>query len=420
MKDFITVFGYTFRENARKKAFIISSIIIIALTVGLMLVPAAIELFGNKNEKGEKSDGDQEKSTSVVYIIDAKGILKDDISSLEKVFPDYKLHIKTDAEIITLKEDVKKDQNKSLMILDEKNGVPYFDYFISKYGSGPNPEIIGAGIKNIYVSTLLKAASVPEATAAKVLSTVTFSVNELGKGALKSYVTSMIIMMILFFAVYFYGYGVAMSVASEKTSRVMEILITSTKPAKIILGKSAAMGLLGLCQLSAILIAAILTYKLTFPDNFQLAGMKLDFSNFTPFSILMIIVYFILGYSLYSMMNAVAGATVSKAEDVNSAIMPISMITLVSFYFAYGTIMLPGNSLAQVASLIPFSSPFSMPCRILSSDVPIMQIVASISILIVSIVLMALISIKLYSSAILHYGKRIKINELLKMSKREQ
>lgn len=209
-----------------------------------------------------------------------------------------------------------------------------------------------------------------------------------------------------------------MSVASEKTSRVMELLVTSTKPSKIILGKSAAMGLLGLIQLFMVVLTGVITYKFTFPKNFAIAGQVLDFSSFTPFSLIMIIVYFILGYSLYAMMNAVAGATVSKAEDVNSSITPISMISMVAFYLGYFSLAVPSGNVAMLASIIPFSSPFSMPCRILATEVPAWQILASLFSLVITIIFIAWISIKIYSSAILHYGKRLKLKDLMMMSKK--
>ena len=211
-----------------------------------------------------------------------------------------------------------------------------------------------------------------------------------------------------------------MSVASEKTSRVMELLVTSTKPSKIILGKSAAMGLLGLIQLFMVVFTGALTYKLTFPENFAIAGQLFDFSSFTPFSLAMIIVYFILGYSLYAMMNAVAGATVSKAEDVNSSVMPISIISIVAFYMGYFSLAVPNGNIAILSSIIPFSSPFSMPCRILATEVPAWQILASLFSLVVTIVFTAWISIKIYSSAILHYGKRLRLKDLMKMSNRNK
>ena len=264
--------------------------------------------------------------------------------------------------------------------------------------------------------SLLKEANVSTDISVKALSDVRFEVKELGKGMIKSYISSVLVTILMFFPVYFFGYGVATSVASEKTSRIMEIMLTSTKPSKLILGKTAAMGLLGLCQFMALIIISFLTYKISYPKNFTISGQSVDFSSFTPFSILMLFVYFILGYSLYALLNAVAGATVSKAEDINSAIMPISLITMVSFYMAYGSFMSPDGMLSTVSSIIPFSAAFSMPSRILATEVPAWQILVSLAVLIVSILLMSWISIKLYSRAVLHYGKRLKLSEIMKVS----
>ena len=87
----------------------------------------------------------------------------------------------------------------------------------------------------------------------------------------------MLIMFILFFAIYYFGYGIAMSVASEKTSRVMETLVTSTKPSNIILGKTVAMGVLGLMQLVVILSAAVISYGPLFSEKFQSVRAKSGF-----------------------------------------------------------------------------------------------------------------------------------------------
>ena len=279
-----------------------------------------------------------------------------------------------------------------------------------------SPDSFSYTLKETFSKRLLKSADVPDNISTKVLSDVKYEVTELGKGMVKSYIASILITMLMFFAVYFFGYGVAMSVASEKTSRIMEIMLTSTKPSKLILGKTAAMGLLGLCQFMLLIIIAALSYKISFPKDYTISGQSINFSSFTPFSILMIFIYFILGYSLYALINAVAGATVSKAEDLNSAMMPISLITVVSFYLAYGSFMAPDGVISIVSSIIPFSAAFSMPSRILATEVPVWQIIASLAALLVSIFLMAWISIKLYSRAVLHYGKRLKLSDIMKVS----
>lgn len=414
MKEFFTVLGYTFKENSRSKSFINSTVITLLLTVVVISLPAIITYF-DKDKSGQGAKVDQE-SGGIVYVVDSRNILKGDLKQLRLALPNTEFEPAAETEIDALKEKVKEDEQSALLVLAENNGVPTFDYYLKQAGNGVDPAALSRFIKSIFVTDLLTTAGVPAETSAMVQSDVSFNVNELGQGKLNSRISSIVMSLLLFFAIYFYGYGVAMSVASEKTSRVMELLVTSTKPSKIILGKSAAMGLLGLIQLSMVVLVGILTYKLTFPENFAIAGQTLDLSSFTPFSVAMIVLYFILGYSLYAMMNAVAGATVSKAEDVNSSIMPISMIALAAFYLGYFSLLAPEGQVSVLASIIPFSAPFSMPSRILAGDVPAWQIGASLVALVMTIVFIAWISIRIYSAAVLYYGTRIKLKDLLKMS----
>ncbi|HEY8891073.1 MAG TPA: ABC transporter permease [Clostridium sp.] len=417
MKGFFTVLAYTFKENSRKKSFIISTIITLILTITLVSMPAIIKSFDkgatNKTQQGSKVS----ENKGLIFVVDSNNILNGNFDKLGSTFKEYTFKSETATNIATLKNKVKSEKNNTLIILDIKNGVPAFNYIVKQAGDGLDPSDVSRVIKSIFVTNLLKKSNVSDNIAHLVQSDIPFNTQELGKGKAISTISSMVVSMLLFFAIYFYGYGVAMSVASEKTSRVMELLVTSTKPSIIILGKSAAMGLLGLIQLSLVVCTALLTYKFTFPENFKIAGQVLDFSNFTPLSFVMIVSYFILGYFLYAMMNAVAGATVSKAEDVNSALMPISIISMVEFYLGFYSLPVPNGIVAIVSSIVPFSAPFSMPSRILATEVPIWQISASIFSLIITIIFIAWISIKIYSSAILHYGKRLNIKDLLKISK---
>ena len=178
------------------------------------------------------------------------------------------------------------------------------------------------------------------------------------------------------------------------------------------------MGLLGLLQLTIIILVGAISYKMFFPKDFIILGQNVDLTSLTPFVLFMVFTYFILGYTLYAMMNAVVGASVSKAEDINSAIMPISFISIISFYLAYGTIFLPNSTIAIIASIFPFSAPFSMPCRLIIADVPLWQVGASLLAMFITIVFMSWASIKLYSSAVLHYGKRLSTRDLIRMSKK--
>ena len=229
----------------------------------------------------------------------------------------------------------------------------------------------------------------------------------------------MISSFILFFAIYFYGYSVATSVSSEKTSRVMETLVTSTTPTKIVVGKTIAMGLVGLGQLVGLILVAIISYNIFIPSDFDLVSQLLSGLNLNAIDVLVCLVYFVLGYTVYAFLSAVTGATVSKAEDVQSASGPISFISLISFYLAYFTSTMPNSAACKFASIFPFSSAFSMPGRILAGASNAGEIVVSIVVLAVTVVILAAISIKVYSAATLHYGDRLKLKDLFKMYKQK-
>lgn len=416
MKEFLEVFKYTLKENARKKSFIISTILILVIVVAAMVIPAAI----SQNKSGGGSKGQTQtpsENRSIVYLVDGTGVFESNLDQIQQQIPEYQFNTVSADQEQSLKDQIKEKGGSYMVVASLTNNTPSFEYFTKQYGSGPDPDNLSKVFKNVYATSLLKKANVPDDTISKALSDVSVSVKELGKSKVGGYISSIFIVIILFFAVYFYGYGVSMSVASEKTSRVMELLVTSVKPSKIIIGKTAGMGILGLIQLALIIGVGAVTYNTVFPSDFTLGGMKLDFSGFTPFSLAMIIIYFILGYTLYAFMYAVVGATVSKAEDVNSAMMPMSFFALIAFYFSYGTFAIPDSTVAKVASLIPFTAPFSIPSRLVSTNVPLWEIGVSLAILLATIVLVGIISIKLYSFAVLHYGDRLKIGKLLKVSK---
>ncbi|WP_010680954.1 ABC transporter permease [Acetivibrio cellulolyticus] len=416
MKEFLTVLAFTFKENARKKVFVISSIITILLVVLSIGIPAIVFRL-DKIETASDVQTEDENKKSTLYIVDPKGILNNDFSEISKLYGEYDFKIENQSRIESLKEMVGKDDGKFLVVIGSSGGVPSLNYFVKKSGDGLDVNNFSRSIKSIFVGRLLKNAGVSDDVTKIALSDITVNVEELQGNTMRNYIMTFIIVTLIFLAIYFYSYGVSMSVASEKTSRVMEILLTSTKPSKIILGKSAAMGLLGLCQFASVIIAGIMTYTFVFPSDFKIDKEFVDFSSLTPYMLIMVLMYFLLGYSLYAMINAVAGATVSKAEDINSALIPISIITLVVYYAAFGALSQPEGQYARIISIIPFSSPLAMPCRLMMSEVPVGDMIASIATLIITIFLLSWLSIKIYSNAVLHYGRRLKIGDLFKFSR---
>ena len=410
----LTVLSFTFRDQVRKKSYIISTVIMVVLIVAALCIPSIVDAV--KSGSGSSSPQSGSGTQGTFYLLDDTGIFTD-TSLLGKALQGYDVKPAAQAQKDGIIAQTKGNPKIALAVVKQSGGSISYDYYVKSGGDGPDPDTLSTVFKNIYDAKLLSSQGVSGGVITNVLRGVSYSVHQQGKGMLSGYLPAILISILLFMSIYMYGYWVAMSIASEKTSRVMELLITSTKPSKIVIGKSIAMGLLGLLQLLIVIAASVITFKLAYPKNFDLGGLTINFSGFTPYYAAMLVAYFIFGFSLYAMISAVAGATVSNAEDIRTAIMPVSMVAVISFYFAYGTIMIPDSSAAVAASLVPFSAPFSMPSRILMADVPAWEIAASLGLLAVTTVLMAWVSIRLYSSAVLHYGKKLRISELIAMAK---
>ncbi len=129
------------------------------------------------------------------------------------------------------------------------------------------------------------------------------------------------------------------------------------------------------------------------------------------------LIYFLLGYFTYALLYALTGSTVSKPEDIQSANTPVAILAVIGFYLAYFTMMNPTSELNAIASLFPLSSPFCMPFRVMSGLASYTDIAISIAILLVTIFIIARISIKIYSNAILNYGSKMSLKDIARMYK---
>ena len=152
----------------------------------------------------------------------------------------------------------------------------------------------------------------------------------------------------------------------------------------------------------------------------ELLNSVLDMSNITPYLGVITIVYFILGYLAYALLYALTGSTVSKPEDIQSANQPVALIAVAGFYLAYFTMMNPTSELNSVAGLVPISSPFCMPFRVMMGLANGIDVAISIGILVATILVISKVAIKIYSNAILNYGTKMGIKDIIKMYKEKE
>jgi len=149
----------------------------------------------------------------------------------------------------------------------------------------------------------------------------------------------------------------------------------------------------------------------------EMVSAVLDMSNITPMLAAVTIIYYILGYTFFALLYALTGSTVAKPEDIQSANGPVAILAVIGFYLSYFTMMNPSSDLNAFAAIFPISSPFCMPFRVMMGIATPTELAISLAILVVTILIVARVSIKIYSSAILNYGSRISFKDMVSIYK---
>lgn len=413
MKQILTVFSYTFKEGARKKAFWISTIVIMVLLGVMCAIPRVMNLF----DKGEEETAAKTEYSGTCYMVDETGVFEKETEYLKAAYPGMNFKSIEQDEVKGLEKAMEESRSVAILSIKEKDAAPVLEITVSNFLSKIQTETIADACNKIWQSHLLTEKGLEKGEVDLIQMPLIYTQKFLGNMNLTEYVVGLLLTFVMFFAVYYYGYGVAMSISSEKTSRVMETLIISAKPSKILIGKCLAMGVLGLLQLGGLMAFAALCYKFILPEGFQIAGVDLAVSGFTPKTLIFLIIYFILGYALYAVMNSVCGAAVSKIEDLNSAMMPVSILVIIGFYLGYFTSVMGGGSgaMSKLAVYLPISSPFAMPFKLITGEITMQELGISILLLVLAIVIVTMFSVRIYSASVMHYGNRLKWKELKKI-----
>lgn len=264
--------------------------------------------------------------------------------------------------------------------------------------------------------------------------------DETGKDKEGSAELSLIIGMISAFLIYIfimaYGGQVMSGVTQEKTSRIVEVIISSVKPFELMMGKIIGVALVGLTQFGiwiifTLILGGIGTSLLgmnAMPEMSQMTDLSaidgnteeimgqvlgvLSGFNFTKI-ILLFVFYFMGGYLLYASFFAAIGSAVDNETDTQQFVMPITLPIILAIIIGMNAAQNPTSSLAFWGSIIPFTSPVVMMARI-PYDVPLWEIILSLSVLVVSFILSTWLAGKIYRTGILMYGKKVSWKELWK------
>lgn len=409
MKSLFTVASFTIKEMVKKKSFIVSNIIFLIIILVGTNIPRIINNFNN-------GDG----SLTKLLIVDENNKFNGSLDSLKENDIGYDISIvneKYDENYI--KELIENEEFDEVIVLNIDNQTVVFDDYQAEVSFvNFSTEQIVSAITNIYYNINLLNLGLSEDQLNKMnidfkVNNIYFSESDSGN----SIFAMMMFSIALFYAVFFCASQVSASVTVEKTSKIIETLTTSTSPKYIVLGKTLGVGLVGLAQLLYLLIALVVCSNVFLPKDMLDGFINLNSITFNVW--VTVILYFILGYTLYALIFALTGSLVQKPEDIQNANSPVSLISVFSFYLAYFSMMNPKSSLSMFASIFPFSSAFSMPARVLLNIVSPMEFISSILVLILTCILIGYASIKVYSNAILNYGNKFSLKDIKKYLKQK-
>lgn len=229
-----------------------------------------------------------------------------------------------------------------------------------------------------------------------------------------------VLLFVIYISVIMYASMIATEVAIEKSSRVMEILISSVSPVKQMFAKLIGIGLVSLTQMIVILVVGYAAIKSQINDINTMTGGALGFSEIPTLTFVYAGIYFILGYFLYATLAAFLGSLVSRIEDVQQLIAPMIFLIIAAFMIAMFGLTNPETSFITISSYIPFFTPMIMFLRVGMLNIPPWEIGLSIAILLVSITVLAIFGARVYKGGVLIYGKSSSFKDLkraLMMSK---
>ena len=408
MKQFGKILTFELKHFFKNKIFVGVTIFLVAAIAAVMFFPRIIALF----ESEDSSDTPAELS---VMLVKADDPAQADMvkQAFAAAFAGYDVQI-TDESNDIIKDKITSGDAECAFVMTDAVSYTYYVNNLSMYDR--NTEIANRVLQQIYQMNAMIDGGMTVEQATDVMNTqITSQVEDLGKNQMESFFYTYIMIFALYMVILLYGQMVATNVATEKSSRAMELLITSAKPTSMMFGKVLASCLAGFIQLVVVFGSALLFYNLN--KSYWGNNMIIDsIFNIPPGLFVYMLVFFILGFLIYAFLYGAVGSTASKLEDINTSVMPITILFVVAFIVIM-TSMSSGNvdnTIMKVCSFIPFTSPMSMFTRIAMSTVPWYEIAISIAILVGSTVGIGLLSAKIYRVGVLMYGTTPKISNIIK------
>lgn len=421
IRQFGTILNFELKGCLFNKANICFTIILIIVIAAVTFFPRIRQMFtGGSNipeQSAAASDYDDSGAPILLLYSDTKQDAQLLLESFTAAFMDYHI-VLTEQSVDEIQEQILAEEAECAFVM---NGLTSYAYYVKDFSMNDrNTAIADELLKNVCtVSAMMRAGMTAQEASDALSFQIEHEIVNLGKDQVQNFFYTYIMIFALYMVILLYGQMIATNVATEKSSRAMELLITSAKPVSMMFGKVLASCLAGLLQLIAVFGSGLLFFRMNqqyWADNPLISSVF----DMPLWLLVYMLVFFVLGFLIYAFLYGAIGSTVSRLEDINSAVMPVTILFIAAFFItmmalANGTV---DSLLMKICSYVPFTSPMAMFTRLAMSTVSVYEIAASIIILIISAVGVGVISAKIYRVGVLLYGSKIKMRTVWKAIKK--
>ncbi len=412
LKPFRVVLAFEYLSYMRNKVYIgITVAMIVLIGIGLSM-PAIIS---GVLELGLADPGkaDQPGPEDTVHVIDESGLLAD-LDLLRQQWTQFLFAPGEHADLDRLKQTVHEGQARAVLVLEN----PVRATLIERRFQDSFPSELAEWLTERSRTRQLADLGLDDDTIRQALAETELvqveTVAELGKATQQTYFYTYLLLFLLYMTVMMYGQLVASSVASEKSNRAMEMLITSTRPLNLMFGKVLGSGLAGLTQIGLFLLAAAGFYALNRVHWAEIAFIQSVF-DMPPAIIGYTVLFYLLGFFMYAFLYGALGSLASRTEDINTSIMPVILVIMAAMFISIFGMLSPEAGWLAVFSYVPFVAPMAMFVRICMTDVPGWSIALSVALMLLTIYATGSLSSRIYRLGVLMYGKPPRLAELVRL-----
>jgi ABC-2 type transport system permease protein len=273
---------------------------------------------------------------------------------------------------------------------------------ITPVGSGVGGSSLASLLQEAAAAVKLDALAGEGAAAVAILTEDNLAVRSLADETAEATEARVLIafggLVLMYFAILSYGTWTLSGVTEEKTSRVVEVLLATVRPWQLLAGKIIGIGLLGLAQFVITIAVAMVTIRVT--GVVELPAVPVA-------SIPVLVLWFVLGFALYSVGFGAAGALVSRVEDAQSVATPFTLMSILGFFVSFQVVNDPGGTFATVMSLLPPTAPFAVPVRTAFGAIPWWELALSVVLTVGAILALVRFAGRAYSGGLLRFGNKV-------------